>query len=147
MTTTPQDFTARWQRAAPQLRSVLRIIAAFLFIQYGAIKLFGFPKPMPPGVSLPVFSQLWFAGALEVFGGGFLLIGLCTRPVAFLLAGEMAVAYFQGHALRGFWPIVNGGTDAIFFGFLWLYFSAAGAGSWSLDAMMAKAWPGTRRSR
>jgi putative oxidoreductase len=137
----------RWQSAAPQLRSVLRIIAAFLFIQYGAIKLFGFPKAMPPGVSLPMLSQLWFAGVLEVFGGGLLLIGLFTRPVAFLLAGEMAIAYFQGHASHGFWPVVNGGIDAVFFCFLWLYFSAAGAGPWSVDAIRARPWLRTPRSR
>ena len=129
---------SRWQSAAPHMRSLLRIVAAFLFIQYGAIKLFGFPKAMPPGVSLPMFSQLWCAGVLEVIGGGLLLIGLFTRPVAFLLAGEMAVAYFTGHAPHGFWPLVNGGTDAVIFCFLWLYFSAAGAGPWSADAIMRR---------
>lgn len=129
-------ITQRWQQVSPQLLSVLRIICAFLFILPGTIKLFSFPIGMPPGVVMPVFSQIWFAGVLEVFGGGLLLIGLFTRPVAFLLSGEMAVAYFQAHAGKGFWPVTNGGTDAVFYCFVWLYFSAAGAGPWSLDAMM-----------
>jgi putative oxidoreductase len=75
---------------------------------------------------------------LEAVGGACILIGMCTRPIAFVLAGEMAVAYFQGHALRAFWPIVNGGGPAIMFCFVWLYFSAAGAGPWSLDGMRKK---------
>jgi putative oxidoreductase len=74
-------------------------------------------------------------GMLELFGGGLLLLGLFTRPVAFLLSGEMAVAYFQFHAPKSFWPTVNGGVAAALFCFLWLYFSAAGPGAWSLDAM------------
>ena len=124
----------RWSSWEPRLRSVLRIVCAFLFMQPGAMKLFAFPMAMPPGVTLAPFSQVWFAGVLEVFGGGLLLLGLFTRPVAFLLAGEMAVAYFQAHAPKGFWTLANGGTDAVFYCFLWLYFSAAGAGTWSLDA-------------
>lgn len=113
----------------------------------GTMKLFGFPMAMPAGVSIPLFSEVWFAGVLEVAGGGLLMIGLFTRPVAFLLSGEMAVAYFQAHAPNGFWPLVNGGTDAVFYCFLWLYFSAAGAGSWSVDAIRARSRPGTPRSR
>jgi putative oxidoreductase len=128
----------RWQSFAPQLKSVLRIIAAFLFIQFGTMKLFGFPVGMPPGNALHAFSQIWFAGVLETFGGALLLIGLFTRPLAFLMAGEMAVAYFQGHAPQGFWPIVNQGTPAVLFCFIWLYLSAAGAGPWSVDAMLAR---------
>ena len=128
----------RWQSLAPQLKSVLRIIAAFLFMQFGMMKLFGYPMAMPPGNELHAFSQIWFAGVLELVGGGLLLIGLFTRPVAFLLAGEMAVAYFQGHAPNGFWPLVNHGDEAIIFCFVWLYFSAAGAGPWSVDATLKR---------
>jgi putative oxidoreductase len=138
---------ARWQSAAPQILSVLRIVAAFLFILPGTMKLFGLPMAMPPGVSASPLSEVWFAGALEVVGGGLLLIGLFTRPVAFLLSGEMAVAYFQAHAPNGFWPLANGGTDAVFFCFVWLYLSAAGAGPWSVDAIMVPAWSKTTHSK
>ncbi len=126
---------ARWRSLAPYLRSLLRIIAAFLFIQVGSAKLFGFPAPiMPGGGNAPITSLPGVAGALEVFGGSCLLLGLFTRPVAFLLSGEMAFAYFLGHAPGGFWPVLNQGTDAVFYCFLWLYFSAAGPGPLSLDA-------------
>ena len=128
-------IVARWSTWGPYLRSVLRIVAALMFVQPGTMKLFAFPMGMPPnGGTAPLLSQLGIGGVLEVFGGGLLLVGLFTRPVAFLLSGEMAVAYFQFHAPRGFWPIVNGGVDAALYCFLWLYFSAAGAGPWSLDA-------------
>jgi putative oxidoreductase len=89
---------------------------------------------MPGGGTAPVGSLPWIAGFLEAFGGFFLLIGLFTRPVAFLLSGEMAFAYFLGHAPHGFWPVLNQGHPAVLFCFLFLYFSAAGAGPWSLDA-------------
>ena len=131
-----RNIVARWQSWAPYLRSVLRIVAAFLFMQFGTMKLFAFPIGMPPnGATAPLMSEMGLAGVLEVFGGGLLLLGLFTRPVAFLLSGEMAMAYFLGHFPQGFWPIVNMGTDAMFFCFLWLYFSAAGPGPWSLDAL------------
>jgi putative oxidoreductase len=78
-------------------------------------------------------SELGLAAILETFGGGLLLAGLFTRPIALLLAGEMAVAYFQFHFPRGFWPVMNGGMEAVLFCFVWLYFSAAGAGPWSVD--------------
>jgi putative oxidoreductase len=130
---------AKWKSFAPHLRSVLRIVAGFLFMQPGTMKLFAFPIGMPPnGGTAPLLTQLGIGGALEVFGGALLLLGCFTRPVAFLLSGEMAVAYFQFHAPRGFWTIVNGGTDAVFYCFLWLYFSAAGPGPWSLDAHRGK---------
>lgn len=135
---TTSNVFAKWQSYAPQLLSVLRIIAAIIFIQPGTMKLFGYPIEMPPGNSADLFSEIWFAGVLEVFGGALLLFGLCTRPVAFILSGEMAVAYFQGHAPHGFWTIVNGGGDAVLFCFLWLYISAAGPGPWSIDAMRRK---------
>jgi putative oxidoreductase len=115
--------------------SILRIVAALLFVEVGAAKLFAYPVAiMPNGGTAPLMSLIGFAGVLEFVGGVLLLVGLFTRPVAFLLAGEMAVAYFTQHASRGFWPVVNGGTPAIIFCFLWLYISAAGAGPWSIDA-------------
>jgi putative oxidoreductase len=123
---------------APQLLSVLRIVAAFLFIQYGSMKLFGWPVAMPGGRTAVLLTQVGIAGVLEVFGGGLLLLGLFTRPVAFLLSGEMAVAYFQVHAPQGLWPLVNQGLPAVLYCFIWLYFSAAGAGPWSLDALRKK---------
>jgi putative oxidoreductase len=131
---------ARWRSASPYLLSVLRIIAAFLFMQYGTAKLFGFPAPtLPGGGTARLASQIGIAGVLETFGGLLLLLGLFTRPVAFLVSGMMAVAYFQVHAPRGFWPILNHGDSATFFCFLWLYFSSAGGGPWSLDAVWRKA--------
>jgi len=135
-------LAATWSAWSPRLRSVLRIVAAFMFIQFGTMKLFAFPIGMPPdGSSAPLFSQMGLAGVLETFGGALLLLGLFTRPVAFVLAGEMAVAYFQGHAPLGFWQIVNGGTGAVLYCFLWLYLSAAGPGPWSLDALRgSSAW-------
>lgn len=127
-------IVARWTSATTQLQGLLRVIAAFLFMQPGMMKLFGFPVPMPLGVEITFPSQMFFGGVLEVFGGALMLVGLWVRPVAFVLAGEMAVAYFQFHAPGGFWPLANRGTDAVFFCFTWLYFSAAGAGAFSLDA-------------
>jgi putative oxidoreductase len=128
----------RWQSWAPYLLSVLRIFAAFLFIQVGTAKLFGFPAPvMPDGGTAPLTSLAGIAGFLEAFGGPFLLVGLFTRPVAFLLSGEMAVAYFYGHAPQGFWPVLNQGSPAVLYCFIWLYLSSAGAGPWSLDALIS----------
>jgi len=130
---------SKWTSWAPQLRSILRIVAAFAFIPAGTMILFAYPMGMPPdGTTAAFMSQLWIGGVLETFGGLLLLVGLFTRPVAFLLAGEMAVAYFQFHAPNGFWPTMNGGSAAVLYCFVWLYFSAAGAGPWSLDAMRRK---------
>lgn len=131
-------LVSRCRSAAPNLLSVLRIVAAFLFIQVGTAKLFAFPAAiMPGGGTAPLTSLPGIAGVLETFGGAFLLVGLFTRPVAFLLSGEMAVAYFYGHAPNGFWPVLNLGTDAVFYCFLWLYVSAAGPGPWSIDHVIA----------
>jgi putative oxidoreductase len=121
------------QRWTPQLLSVLRIFSALAFLEHGAQKLLGFPpatmpRPMP-------MSLLWFAGILELCGGLLLLVGLATRPVAFLLAGEMAVAYWTVHAKASFFPALNGGDAAILYCFVFLYLSAAGSGPWSIDAM------------
>jgi putative oxidoreductase len=130
---------ARWQSYAPCLLSVLRIIAGFLFMQFGTAKLFAFPgATMPGGGTVQLASLVGVAGVLETFGGGLILLGLFTRATAFLLSGLMAVAYFKAHAPHGFWPILNHGEAAVHYCFLWLYFSAAGAGPWSLDALIAR---------
>ncbi len=133
-------LSARWRSWSPILQSVLRIVAALLFIEPGAAKLLAFPVAvMPGGATAPLGSLPGIAGLLELVGGGLILIGLFTRPAAFIVSGEMAVAYFLGHARTSFWPIVNHGELAIIFCFLWLYFSAAGAGSWSVDALRRRA--------
>ena len=133
------SITNNWQSWAPRFQSVLRIMAAFMFITAGTSKLFAFPIGIPPnGGTVPLVSQLGLGACLETFGGALLLLGLFTRPVAFILAGEMAVAYFQFHFPRSFWPTVNQGVPAVLYCFVWLYFSAAGAGPWSLDARRGK---------
>ncbi len=128
------NVVRKWATYEPYLRSLLRIAAAFMFMLAGTSKLFAFPVGMPKGGVAHFPSQIWVGGVLEVFGGGLLLLGLFTRPVAFLLAGEMAVAYFQFHFPKSAWPTVNGGVSAALYCFIWLYFSAAGAGPWSVDA-------------
>ena len=136
---TAPNLVTKWSSWAPHLQSVLRIVAAFVFILPGTMKLFAFPMGMPPdGGTAKLLSQVGIGGILEVFGGVLLLLGLFTRPVAFILAGEMAVAYFQFHAPQSFWPVVNNGVSAALYCFVWLYFSAAGAGPWSLDAKREK---------
>jgi putative oxidoreductase len=132
-------LVSRWRSWQPQLRSVLRIVAAFLYMQFGSAKWFAFPiAVMPGGGTVAIGTRLWFAAVLEVVGGGMILLGFCTRPIAFVLAGEMACAYFIGHAPRAFWPVINQGTPAIVFCFLWLYLSAAGPGPWSLDRLRGR---------
>jgi putative oxidoreductase len=128
----------RWSRLAPHFLSVLRIVAGLMFLQAGTVKLFGWPMTMPGGATAPLMTQVGIGGLLEFVGGALLLVGLFTRPVAFVLSGEMAVAYFQFHAPQGFWPVVNQGQPAVLYCFIWLYFSAAGAGPWSLDALRKK---------
>ena len=117
----------------PRFLSVLRIVTAFLFMQHGGQKLFGFPAP--PQVTYPLFSLIGVAGILELFGGLLLFLGLFTRPVAFLLSGLMAVAYFMAHAPQGFWPLLNRGELAVLYCFVFLYLAVAGSGSWSLDRL------------
>jgi putative oxidoreductase len=102
------------------------------------MKLFGWPAAMPGGGTVPLLSQMGVGGAMEIVGGTLLLLGLFTRPVAFILSGEMAVAYFQFHAPQSFWPVVNQGQPAVLYCFIWLYLSAAGGGPWSLDALRRK---------
>jgi putative oxidoreductase len=133
------NITSLWRAMAPHFHAVLRVTSAIMFILAGTMKLFAFPMGMPPdGSTAHLFSQIGLAGILETFGGGLILIGLYTRPAAFILSGEMAVAYFQVHFPQSVWPIMNGGVDAVLYCFLWLYFSAAGAGPWSVDAIMQK---------
>jgi putative oxidoreductase len=127
----PDSFFFRW---SPRLLSILRIVAALVFMQHGAQKLFGFLAPQQAG-SPSLLSLIGLAGVLEFFGGLFLLLGLFTRPVAFILSGEMAVAYFKVHAPKGFWPLKNGGDLAVILCFLFLYLSLTGGGVWSLDRL------------
>ena len=118
--------------------AILRIVAGTMFITYGTMKLFNYP-PMPPGVPpILLMSQLGLAGVLETLGGLAIAFGFLTRPIAFVLAGEMAVAYFQGHFPRSFFPSVNMGTPAVLYCFIYLYFAVVGAPAWSIDAMIAR---------
>ena len=123
----------------PRLLSVLRIVSAYLLIQHGTAKLFGFPH-VAYFDNLQVMSLVGFAGILEVVGGLLLLIGLFTRPVAFVLSGLLAFAYFIGHASKGFvaMPMLNGGESAVLFCFVFLFLAAAGGGVWSVDALRSK---------
>ena len=120
---------------SPQLLSLLRLIVGFLFFWHGCAKLLHYPDSMG---DLPMFSLIWFAGVLELAGGALVCVGLFTKPVAFLLSGEMAIAYFKVHASGGFLPYVNHGEAAVFYCFVFLYLAAAGGGPISLDAMMGK---------
>ena len=117
----------------PRLLSVFRIVVGLLFLAHGLVKLFGFPTGAQPGV-VPLLSIFGLAGVFELVGGAAIVLGIFTRPVAFILSGQMAVAYFMAHASQGFYPILNGGELAILYCFAFLYLAAAGAGSWSLDA-------------
>ncbi|MDB5224011.1 MAG: DoxX family protein [Chitinophagaceae bacterium] len=134
----PNIFT-KWQAGAPYLLSILRIVAALMFISFGTMKLFAYPIGMPPDNSTAqLMTQTGIGGILELVGGTLLLLGLFTRPVAFILAGEMAVAYFQFHHPMSPWPIINNGVATVLYCFIFLYFSAAGAGPWSVDAKLRK---------
>ena len=123
------DLETRW---APRVLSILRIVSALIFMAHGTQKLLGFPaRDMSPAfASLP-----WFAGVLELFGGALLVLGLFTRPVAFVLSGLMAFAYFLAHAPQSFFPVQNGGDAAILYCFVFFYLVFAGPGPWSVDAM------------
>ncbi len=122
---------------SPRFLSILRIVVAFLFMQHGAQKLFGF-HALPQIPAVPLFSFMGLAGFLEFFGGLFVLFGLFTRPVALILSGEMAVGYFIAHAPKGFWPIATGGDLAVLFCFVFLYLAFAGGGVWSLDRALGR---------
>jgi len=116
---------------APYLYALLRIVAGLAFAQHGAQKLFG----MLGGTAVELTSQRGLAGVIEFVGGFLIAIGLFTSPVAFLASGEMAVAYFQAHAPRGFWPIQNGGELAVLYCFIFLYFAAVGSAKLSIDSI------------
>lgn len=116
---------------APHLLSILRVFAAGSFFTHGTMKLFGWPAPF----EYPLNPMLYTAGVLETFGGLLLAVGLFTRPVAFVLSGLMAFAYFIVHSSNGFFPVVNHGEAAMLYCFIFLYLSAAGPGAWSLDAL------------
>jgi putative oxidoreductase len=122
---------------APRVLSILRIVTALLFMEHGAMKLLHFPVPQE-GAPDPLPPMLLAAGMLELVGGGLLALGLFTRPVAFILSGEMAVAYWMVHAPSGPWPAVNMGEGAILYCFIFLYLVFAGGGSWSIDALMRR---------
>ena len=124
-----ESLEAVW---APRVLSILRIVAALLFFEHGTSKLLGFP---PSDHSPELLSLSWIAGALELVGGAFLIVGLFTRPMAFILSGEMAFAYWMAHAPRSAFPLSNGGDAAILYCFVFLYLAFAGGGPWSLDAL------------
>jgi putative oxidoreductase len=121
-----------------RMLSVLRIVAGLVFVSFGTMKVFGYPPSPTPMPAFDPTSQMGIAGLLEVIGGGLLILGLLTRPVAFLLAGEMAVAYFQVHFPQSPFPTGNNGVPAVLYCFLFLYFSFAGGGAWSMDAAIAR---------
>ncbi len=134
---------SRW---AGRVLSIFRIVAGLCFITFGSMKLFNYPPH--EGMPVPLFSLMGLAGTLEVFGGLAVTLGLLTKPVAFVLSGEMAVAYFMGHFPQSFFPSVNMGTPAILYCFFFLYLVFAGPGDWSLDAALARSrrrTPGTGR--
>ncbi len=128
------ETLAAWR---PRALSVLRIIAGLMIIQHGMGKIIGFPV-YPAYANVQPLSLIGAAGFIELIGGALLILGLWTRPVAFILSGEMAVAYFMAHAPKGFFPLVNGGTLAIMYCFAFLYLASAGAGPWSIDAAMKR---------
>jgi putative oxidoreductase len=122
-------------RYRPYVLSIVRIVVALLFFEHGMSRLFGFPSPLPTPA---LFSMYWFAGAIEFAGGALVAAGLYTRVTAFIISGEMAVAYFLRHAPGGFFPILNRGDAAILYCFTFLYLAFAGAGPWSLDALLSR---------
>ncbi|SFH33689.1 putative oxidoreductase [Palleronia marisminoris] len=130
-------------RYAPQVLSVLRIVSALIFFVHGTQKILGFPaSDMNPAA----FSMPWIAGILELVGGALLILGLFTRPVAFVLSGLMAFAYWIAHAPQSLYPALNGGDAAILFCFVFLYFVFAGPGPWSLDAARGNTHRTTHRT-
>ncbi|HZZ92925.1 MAG TPA: DoxX family protein [Usitatibacter sp.] len=140
MFTNPAAAMDTWSARALGL---LRIVVGYLYLSHGASKLFHVPH-VAMFDQLQVMSLIGFAGILELVGGTLVLIGLFTRPAAFILSGEMAFAYFMGHAPRGnpLVPLLNGGEAAVLYCFIFLFLAAAGGGAWSLDAYRARARPG-----
>ena len=119
---------------------LLRVVSGLLFLQAGGMKLLGWFGGVPAEMGGPPapMSQIWIGAVLELVGGSLILLGLFTRPAAFVLSGMMAVAYFQFHQPNGFWPIQNHGEPAVLFCFIFLFFAAYGGGDWSLEAMRRK---------
>jgi putative oxidoreductase len=133
------DFRA-FEKYQPQLRAILRIVVALLFMEHGLAKLLHFPVPQP-GAPDPLPAILTAAAAIEIVAGALIVLGLFTRLAAFIAAGEMAIAYFMFHAPQSFWPIVNMGEGAILYCFVFLYLAAAGPGSWSIDGARVRNEP------
>lgn len=125
-------------RAAQVTYFLLRVVTGWLFFQFGCMILFGWFGGMPAGQTAPMMSQTWIGGVLEFCGGIAIMLGLLTRPVAFILSGEMAVAYWQFHAPQGGWPLQNQGVPAVLFCFLFLHMAAQGGGDWSFDALLRR---------
>ena len=125
------DAASRYQ---PQLLGLLRIVAGLLFLAHGVVKLFGFPPGAMPGPQDPM-TLLGIAGIIELVAGTLIMLGLFTRPAAFIAAGEMAVAYWMMHAPQGFYPVANQGDAAILYCFIFLYLVAAGPGAFSIDGV------------
>ncbi len=126
------------ERAVQITYFLLRVVTGLLFIQAGGLILFGWFGGMPGGGSVTLMSEVGIGGALEFFGGLAIMLGLLTRLVAFILSGEMAVAYWQFHAPQGAWPVQNQGMPAVLFCFIFLYMAAKGAGDWRLDALIRR---------
>jgi len=118
----------------PRVLSLLRIVAGLLFLEHGTQKLFGFPFPAGSNPGPALFTLMWFQGCIEVAGGFLIVLGLFTRPVAFILSGDMAFAYFMSHFPKSFFPLLSGGDGASLYCFVFLYLALAGGGPWSLDA-------------
>jgi putative oxidoreductase len=126
---------ATLERYSPTVLSILRIVAALLFLEHGTSRLFAFPSPLPHPA---LFTTYWFAGAIELVGGALVTLGLFTRAAALVMSGEMAFAYFLSHAPHSLFPILNRGDGAILYCFVFLYLVFAGPGPWSLDAVRGK---------
>lgn len=125
------QYEQKLDRYTPYALAVLRIVTALIFMEHGTQKLFGFPAPPQSGLP-PAFSLFWIGAIIEFGGGILILLGFMTRPVAFLLAGEMAVAYWAFHAPRNFYPALNGGDAAILYCFIFLLLVVTGPGAWSI---------------
>ncbi len=129
-----QNENALVRAWAPRMLSLLRIVVGLLYVEHGTAKLLGFPAGAGPE-HLQVFTLIWFAGILELVGGSLLVLGLFTRLVAFILAGEMAIGYFMAHAPHSVFPLLNHGEAAVFYCWVFLYFAVAGGGAWSVDRL------------